>query len=69
MSEEAHKKVIEAEVLSDTPVEKLQIDPSKFIKRMMAGGWRTSSGKKNLSPKRVEKRRKKNKAARKSRSR
>jgi hypothetical protein len=69
MSEEAHEKVIEAEVLSDTPVEKLQIDPSKFIKRMMAGGWRTSSGKKNLSPKRVEKRRKKNKAARKSRAR
>jgi hypothetical protein len=69
MSEEVHEKVIEAEVLSDTPVEKLQIDPSKFIKRMMAGGWRTSSGKKNLSPKRVEKRRKKNKAARKSRSR
>jgi len=69
MSEEAHEKVIEAEVLSDTPAEKLQIDPSKFIKRMMAGGWRTSSGKKNLSPKRVEKRRKKNKAARKSRAR
>jgi hypothetical protein len=69
MSEEAHEKVIEAEVLSDTSVEKLQIDPSKFIKRMMAGGWRTSSGKKNLSPKRVEKRRKKNKAARKSRAR
>ena len=69
MSEEAHEKVIEAEVLSDTPVEKLQIDPSKFIKRMMAGGWRTSSGKKNLSPKRVEKRRKKNKVARKSRAR
>jgi hypothetical protein len=69
MSEEVHEKVIEAEVLSDTPVEKLQIDPSKFIKRMMAGGWRTSSGKKNLSPKRVEKRRKKNKAARKSRAR
>lgn len=68
MSEEAHEKVIEAEVLSDTPVEKLQIDPAKFIKRMMAGGWRVSSGKKNLSPKRVEKRRKKNKAARKSRS-
>jgi hypothetical protein len=69
MSEEAREKVIEAEVLSDTPVEKLQIDPSKFIKRMMAGGWRTSSGKKNLSPKRVEKRRKKNKVARKSRAR
>jgi hypothetical protein len=69
MSEEAHEKVIEAEVLFDTPVEKLQIDPSKFIKRMMTGGWRTSSGKKNLSPKRVEKRRKKNKAARKSRGR
>ena len=69
MLEEAHEKVIEAEVLSDTPVEKLQIDPSKFIKRMMAGGWRTSSSKKNLSPGRVEKRRKKNKAARKSRGR
>lgn len=68
MSEEVHEKVIEAEVLSDIPVEKLQIDPSKFIKRMMAGGWRMTAGKKNLSPKRVEKRRKKNKAARKSRS-
>jgi hypothetical protein len=69
MSEEAREKVIEAEVLSDTPVEKLQIDPTKFIKKMLSGGWRTSSSKKNLSPGRVEKRRKKNKAARKSRSR
>lgn len=68
MSEEAHEKVIEAEVLSDIPVEKLQIDPSKFIKRMMSGGWRMSSGKKNLSPKRVEKSRAKNKRARRSRS-
>lgn len=68
MSEEAHEKVIEAEVLSDKSVERIQIDPAKFIKRMMAGGFRMSSGKKNLSPKRVEKSRAKNKRARRSRS-
>ena len=68
MSEEAHEKVIEAEVLSDTSSERIQIDPAKFIKRMMAGGFRMSSGKKNLSPKRVEKSRAKNKRARRSRS-
>lgn len=68
MSEEAREKVIEAEVLSDTSSERIQIDPAKFIKRMMAGGFRMSSGKKNLSPKRVEKSRAKNKRARRSRS-
>ncbi len=68
MAEEAREKVIEAEVLSDTSSERIQIDPAKFIKRMMAGGFRMSSGKKNLSPKRVEKSRAKNKRARRSRS-
>lgn len=68
MSEETHEKVIEAEVLSDTQIERLQIDPAKFIKRMMAGGFRMSTGKKNLSPKRVAKMRAKNKRGRRARS-
>lgn len=68
MSEEQENaKVIDAEILEDHVDQKLSIDPSKFLKRMMQGGWRTRQGKKNLSPKRVEKRRQKNKAARQSR--
>lgn len=71
MTQEENQNVIEAEILEEVTASqpKLTVDPAKFIKRMMAGGWRTTSGKKNLSPNRVEKRRKKNKAARKSRRR
>jgi hypothetical protein len=71
MSEEqAKQKIVEAEIIEEITHDddqKLSIDPSKFLRRMMQGGWRTRTGKKNLSPKRVEKRRQKNKAARQSR--
>jgi hypothetical protein len=71
MTQEENQNVLEAEILDEVTASqpKLTVNPAKFIKRMMAGGWRMNSGKKNLSPNRVEKRRKKNKAARKSRRR
>jgi hypothetical protein len=68
--EQENQKVVEAEILEEVTLDdgqKLSIDPSKFLRRMMQGGWRTRTGKKNISPKRVEKRRAKNKAARQSR--
>ena len=60
-------EVIEAEVIETE--KKITIDPYKLFKRMMAKGWRTPAGKKNLSPKRVEKRRKRKKLANKSKRR
>lgn len=72
LAENQKDNVIEAEILEEIPAiaepsQHLTIDPAKVLRRMMARGFRTSVGKKNLSPKRVEKRRLKNKAARKSR--
>jgi hypothetical protein len=62
---------IEAEVVESSVVEPMRItvDPQKVLRRMLARGWRTQSTKKNLSPNRVEKRRKRNKQAKKSRQR
>ena len=63
---------LEAEVIeveTNLAQQKITIDPYKFLKRMMARGWRTSTGKKNLSPNRVEKRRKRKKLANKSKKR
>jgi hypothetical protein len=62
---------IEAEVVESSVVEPMRItvDPQKVLRRMLARGWRTQSTKKNLSPNRVEKRRKRNKQAKKSRKR
>lgn len=72
LAENQKNNIIEAEILEEIPAivepgQHLTIDPAKVLRRMMARGFRTSVGKKNLSPKRVEKRRLKNKAARRSR--
>lgn len=63
--------IIEAEVVESSVIDpmRITIDPQKVLKRMLARGWRTQSTKKNLSPNRVEKRRKRNKQAKKSRRR
>jgi len=63
--------IIEAEVVESSVIDpmKITIDPQKVLRRMLARGWRTQSTKKNLSPNRVEKRRKRNKQAKKSRQR